>query len=347
MDTSEHEYYVNWIIANSIHFTHNEKSYCIKSPSRDAKFYAQEIFFEFYYKAIEEGVIDSEEMSNLLVKLRLWDNNKENILKKMKDEIEELKINVFQNYLNTPMRNKIKIAIKDTQNYIMKLYSEKMMFEQNSAEGLASYAKQQFLLGASIYTARGKPYWKSYKCWNLPDNILNSAARRIVQFNLGDTQYRELAKGDYWRSIWATRKNGNLFGKASIDLADPQKAIIFWSVLYDNVYSSSECPADQLIEDDDALDGWLILQRRKRKNQLNKDTVESLMSEKIKNSQHVFIITGEEDRDKVYEMNDIAGKVSLHKRLNQIKQQGLVTEANMTDTREQLKMQAASLFNKE
>ena len=344
MDRTEHEYYINWIVANSTPFKYNDKFFFIKSPSREARFYAQEVFFDYYHKSIKQGVMDREEMFTVLEKMKLWDDGKEKLLVKMRKDIEDLKVSVFQNYANSPARRKIKEALKDTKDYINKLGMDKFIFEQNTAEGLANYAKYNFLIGASIYNNKGKPYWKTLRCWELPDNILNTASKKLMKFSLNDTHYRELARSDTWRGVWNARKNGNLFGKSTVDLSEQQKQLVFWSILYDNISQSSECPPDDVVEDDDAIDGWMILQRRKRKADQNKDTIESMMGEKIKNSQHVFVLAGEEDVDKVYEMNDMQGKISLMRRLKQIETQGTVPEAGMADTMQFLQMEINKKF---
>jgi hypothetical protein len=339
MDKAEHEYYVNWIIADSTPFRHNDKYYYIKSPSREARLYAQEIFFEYYYKSIKEGVTNREEVYNILAKLKIWDQTKEKLLNIMKKEMEDLKVKIFQNYTNSPTRRGYKIALKDTKNYVNKLVEEKFSFEQNTAEGLAGYAKHQFLIGSSIYTSKSRPYWKSFKCWELPDNILNIANRRLMKFSISDSDYRELARSDIWKGIWSARKNGGLFGKNTVDLSDSQKSLIFWSILYDNIYQASDCPPDEIVEDDDALDGWMILKKRERADQLNKDIINDLMSDKVKNSEHIFIVCGEEDIEKVYNMNDIGGKIALSQRLNKIKQGEIVPEAAMPDTIQKIQME--------
>ena len=42
------------------------------------------------------------------------------------------------------------------------------------------------------------------------------------------------------------------------------KNIVMWSQLYDNVQESMDAPTKDVIKDDDLLDGWLIVQGKKR-----------------------------------------------------------------------------------
>ena len=39
--------------------------------------------------------------------------------------------------------------------------------------------------------------------------------------------------------------------------------IVIWSKMYDNVQESIDAPIQSVMEDDDALDGWFIVQNRK------------------------------------------------------------------------------------
>ena len=84
---------------------------------------------------------------------------------------------------------------------------------------------------------------------------------------LGESEIRELARSEPWKSIWSSSKNeGVLFGKRAIELSEEQKHLIMWSTMYDSIGESPDSPSDKIIADDDMLDGWLILQRREREH---------------------------------------------------------------------------------
>lgn len=337
MDAKEHEYFIQWIISDYIPIG---EAYYVSSPNRRAKMQAEEIFFEFYYRGVEEGLIDGEDLYKLLIKHSLWDDKKEATLNTMLEEIDDMKVEIFNNYLNSGSRNKIKRALADTQTYISGLLESKHFFDQYTAEGIANYAKHQFLLGNSIYK-KGKPF----KGWACPNNILNAAVKKVLKFKLGVADYRELARCDVWRVMWNIKRGNTIFGKPLVDWSDAQRSLVSWSTLYDNIYKSADCPPDDIINDDDAVDGWLITQRRKREAENNKAAISGILTnEKIKNSDHVFIMADEKNIKKVYDMNDIGGKIALGKRLTQIKKEGHVTETNLIDTREYLREQATNLF---
>lgn len=331
MDKTEQEWLISYIIADSIPFIYQGRSYSIRSPPRESKVIADETFFEYYYRAIDEGVLDSDGVYKLLVKYGLWNNEQEQILTKLQKEIEDMKVAVFNNYLDGGQRKKIKQAISDTKSYMEKMVQDKHSLDHLGAEFVGNYAKYHILLGHSIYKGR-KPLWRSMKRWELPDDMSIEVNRKLNKYKLEPEQYRELATCDYWRGIYNIRR-GNLFGRPIVDWSDHQKQLISWSQTYENIYKSPDCPPDAIINDNDAIDGWFIIQKRKRDSQLNSSTIESGMNEKIRNSDFVFVLADEDNIDKVYGLNDAGGKIALHKRLSQIKRSNVIDEVNMLDTR--------------
>lgn len=71
--------------------------------------------------------------------------------------------------------------------------------------------------------------------------------------------------------------------------------------MYDSIAESPESPSDEIILDDDMLDGWLIIQRRERELRTKQKAAEDVISnEKIANSDEVFIVAkSEEDIQKL------------------------------------------------
>lgn len=341
MDQSELEILTDIIIADYIPFIFNNITYSISSPSRQSNIIAGEIFFEYYYKAIEEGILDTDGVYKLLEKYHIWNNEKEVIFRKLQKDEEDMKVAVFENYLDNGKRIAIKQAILINKNLMGKMSQEKHSLDYLGAEFVGNYAKYQVLLGYSI-CRNGKYLWKSMKRWELPDEMTNIINKKLNRYKLNSEQYRELANCDYWRGIYNIRR-GSLFKRPIVDYSDSQRQLLSWSQTYDNIYKSPDCPPQSIIDDCDAIDGWFIMQRRKRDRELSNTTIEGGMSEKIRNSEHVFVVTQPEDVDKVYNLNDVGGKIALHQRLTQIKKQEIVKEANMIDTRQMIQAKAFEL----
>jgi len=110
--------------------------------------------------------------------------------------------------------------------------------------------------------------------------------------------------------------------------------------MYDNVYESMDCPPDEVIANDDMLDGWFIKQSRERKEKQKEKSLEDKFGNfKDKDGQELFIAVRPEDITDVYNMNDAKGMSTIKSRNKQIKEQGEVKHAHLRDVQMDLHMQ--------
>ena len=91
-----------------------------------------------------------------------------------------------------------------------------------------------------------------------------------------------------------------------------------WSGLYDNVGESHEAPPDEIVEDDDALDGWLLVQKRERDRDRVKSQAENTIGEKNMNADEVIIFGDGDGIDKVNSMNTPESKWTKAQRVKQL-----------------------------
>ena len=109
--------------------------------------------------------------------------------------------------------------------------------------------------------------------------------------------------------------------------------------MYDNAYQSMECPPDNVFEDDDMFDGWLIDQRRKRDKEQKQKQVDTMKNVSDK-AQEVFLFAPtREDADKVYDLNDPDARIKLRQRQNVIDQRGEGEAQDLPDTQLELRQQ--------
>jgi hypothetical protein len=345
--TLDNEYWISWILADYTPLLHNNLTLFLSSPSRECKFLAEDIFLQSYRAALEDGALSEDEINALLIKYDLWNNDKEKNLDRLIKDTENVKVQMFENWSHPAKLSLLRGALAETTKEINRNMQDKQMFDQVGAKSVAMYSRQHFTVGCSIYKSRTKPYWKNpLRCWTLPDEILAHAYKTLNKYILTEWDYRELARSSTWRNIWNARKGvGNVFGKAAIDLSVQQKHLISWSQLYDNVYKHSDAPPDEVVNDNDILDGWMIAQKRKRDSEMNRVSVESsITNKKIWGCEEVFILvddvkiagTTEDKFNAIYNMNDVAGKVAFKRRMSQIEKDGIVEENNMIDRRIEL-----------
>ena len=128
-------------------------------------------------------------------------------------------------------------------------------------------------------------------------------------------------------------------GLPAADWTDDQKMLITFAKMYDNAYQSMECPSDEVFEDDDMFDGWMIDQRRTREKEQKQKELDS--TKNIPDSaQEVFIFAPtREDAAKVYDLNDTAGRMKIKQRNDMIEKLGSVEAKDLPDTKMELRNQ--------
>lgn len=352
MDISSQEYYLQWIIADHTPFRFNEREYFLSTPSREARFQAERIYMMFIGQAEEAGLYRDDEILKLLRKYNLWDDSKEQSLIALNKDIEEIKLNIFENFNNTGRRRDYKKALKDTTLWAEKLLSEKSVFDQYSCKYVANFAKQHFLMGSSIFRRRGKPALGQF--WSRrDDDIIQYCYKVLSEYILSEGDYRLLARSANWRNFCLGKYSASaLFGRPLVDLSFQQRQLIMWTSLYDSVYKNSECPDEKVIDDDDALDGWMIYQKRKRLKERNQDIIEnSLTNDKIRNSDQIFVMCDPtisekvivDDPSKVYDCNDFEGRLRLQRIVSQVQKEGCVGLMGLKDTHSEIYRRAAEL----
>ena len=116
--------------------------------------------------------------------------------------------------------------------------------------------------------------------------------------------------------------------------------------MYDNIQESMECPSDKVIEDDDALDGWFIEQRRKNEREKAVGVIEdSIQNDKIKNSQEVIVFADNKtDAKTIHEMNSPNSKVIKKERQEVIKEKGSAVDLDFADQKMRLGNMAHEQF---
>lgn len=350
MEQWEREFFTQQIISGiilcDIKVNGKDKIYSYQNPPIEHRSFAQKVYRDVYEQCKCDDIWDDNQLLQYLFLTNQWSVAEEEKLEKLVKDVPTLKIKIYELQLQSTEREMCRRALNDTREKIDELFYKKHAFDFLTCHGIASSAKYRYLIGASIFY-KGKPYWKDYSGWKKPDYLLDTIINEIGKYRLDEKKFRELARNDPWRSYWSASKSSGrgVFDKASIDLTESQKNILMYAQMYDNIAESPECPTEEIIEDDDALDGWMLLQRKKRDEESGKsDILSGIKSEKIRNAEEVFIkVDTPEDAKKVHDAMDIAGKVAYAQRMKQIKREGVVNEKDLNETKMRIMMQANSV----
>jgi hypothetical protein len=213
------------------------------------------------------------------------------------------------------------------EEQFLKVKNKKHSYDFVTCEGLATYSRWNWIIENCTFFENGKPF-----DWNVCG--ISTMLQKHRDATLSDIDIRELSRSDSWRNTWsAGKKEGSIFGKSATELSLEQQSLCLWSSLYDSVYDSPEAPADEIVNDDDLLDGWLIHQRRKSDREKKKQKVEGVLG-KNANAGEVFVMaTNREDALEVEDLNDdVAAMIKREKRIAKEKYSESNPESFMKDS---------------
>lgn len=309
----------------------------VRQPSRLQRYQAELLYQEQLREAELQGLPDEQGLRRYLQEQGLWSDQDTSLLKALPSQIEDLKIQLYKLVFRRNAQKTVRAAISKARTELAHLEGRLRQHEHLSAEGVAQSARLQFLFATGLHYKNGTPVFGDNP-WEGPVEFLEAALGAWAELRLSEAHYRELARTDPWRTIWGARKASlSVFGVDAADLSDEQRTLVRLSTLYDSIYEHPECPADEVLEDDDMLDGWLLEQGRQRKRQANTKRVENLQGQEV-----YLMAETEEDAREVISLNDDQARATLRARHTLMEKRGEVNEMDMPDTKQRLQMEATN-----
>ena len=209
--------------------------------------------------------------------------------------------------------------------------------------GVANTLKLQYLLYTSIVNKKGDYKYDGDDFWEEEHKVIEDVFKVYLSAQIREEIIRELARTEPWRSYWgAAKTEGSIFGKSASQLNSEQRSLINWSKFYDSIQEHMEAPSEDVIQDDDLLDGWLIIQNRKRE----RDKLEKEIDKKIgknKGAQEVYVMAdSQEHAEKINSLNTrmVRGIVKgREKQMDAAGEKG-VSEQDLSDAKQRIRNQA-------
>lgn len=324
MEFYQREYFLAKIHLDYIPVTINDKKYKILKPTPQINFEA----CEKYNEIIELGGLNEDDILGLMYGKGIWDTKREKEFSEIfPKHLEYWKIELFRSYTKLGTQSTVRQYLETVKTEYDEAYRRRNELQMYSTEWVANFIKQVYILQNSIVDLDNNPV--EVDTQELYLSYLNSV--------VSNNTIRELARTTPWIHYWnAHKSNGKIFESP---LTLEQVLLIKWSRFYDSIRESTDCPSDEIIQDDDALDGWLILQNKKAEAQRIKSQIEGGLNSKIANSQDIGIIVKPEDIEKVNLMNDDAGRFIKNQRLKTIKEKGVVKEHELPDKKNDIRSQ--------
>lgn len=327
MNSHERKSLIFRIIQGKINYKIDDIIYTTYSPSLDILSDAQ----NYYDTIIDDYKYDiwltKDECISYLIYNGLWHRDDEYKLKQLNEEIEETKVKIFQSFFDTNQTIYLKSILADINTKIINLENILHSLDNFTLDGFADILQEQYILTRTTYI-KDKLVFPNID--NAYFNLLNIINYIIHQKSLTHSIYRELARTEPWISYWRIGKE-DVFGLNGVQLSNEQKYLILYSKMYDSIYEHQEEPSQDIINDDDALDGWMIIQRQKRDTERNTKTTESAFNLNP-NAQEVFLPANNlADIRRIENLNTSASKIIKTQRQAAIRTMGEISESQLPD----------------
>lgn len=333
MNDNDKELLLYRIISGKTIFFYSNDEYNLLSPTLDVKYRASLIYNNIINEEKYQEWFREENCENIMIGLGIWSFNTKKQLVAFEEALDNLKVDLCSNFMIPSKSKDIRKKIKITKENIGKIYTSKNSFISHTLEGYAGSIKNEYIVCNTLYKNNRLVFdennAKSY-------TLFNNLVYHIDQNMITTEEFKLLARSSLWRGYWNAGKN-NIFEKPISLLTDEQKALLNISRMYDNIYEHPECPDDKVLEDDDALDGWMIIQKRKNDNDKKKSQFDST-NPNLKNAGEVFVVSSSnEDSEAITSMNTFEAKSAMKEKFNYINQKQNAEDGELPDVRRDVK----------
>jgi hypothetical protein len=317
LDDIYYEKVLNRIIQGRLRVKLGDLVLYIYEPSNDLIEESFDIYEEAHKKAYYSGCYIDSEIQEMLVEFDLWSPVEKRRLKQLEDEeIENAKVEAYQNFFDKGKLRAVKRRINQIESEIMNLRLKHKQLDHMSCDGIAKFTRKAWIFERVTKTKDGKVYDFANHSIGM---VLDAYSNNQIPVDV----LRRIARTDPWRSMWnSTRKRSRVFNVDGCDLNDMQLGLSSWTTMYENLYENPDCPKDGIVEDDDCLDGWFILEKRKREKEKREREAEDALSgnSKIANSQEVFLMANNQQQAQdINSLNSPQARGIVRQRNQQIK----------------------------
>jgi hypothetical protein len=317
------------ILSGYLIFYYNNSKYILKPANINIKYESQLLYHNIINDEKYNYWLREENLENLLIYLNLWTKDTLMIVKDLEKKIENSKVDYYTSFKFSDKKSKIKKSLEAYNRQLVSILSKKEELYSNTLEGYASSLKNEFIISNSLYKDNSLVFTSSDNNYILFNNIINE----LNKYSISISQFKNLARSNIWRSYWNVKKT-EIFKN---ELTDDQRTLIGVSQMYDRVYEHPECPSDDIIEDDDALDGWMIHQKRKIEKDKKQQAVDNL-NPKLKNAQEVFLFTNnQQEAQEIIGLNSPESLSRLKSKINYVNKVGHAEESQLPDVQADLR----------
>ena len=327
MKQHEREFFVHTIRSGNVYLKIGDLKLCVKPMTYVQCIEALEVYNDSYDKSLVDGLMTEEESEEMLKSTGIWTEEEDVKVEGIKKDMEKLKLEIYKNRNKPEMRERIRKYIRLAENALFETISLKNSYFANTCEGTAALDKNVWIIQNTTFM--------DDELYDFEDLQVEYVITKWRDSFLEENIIRELARNDPWSSLWRMKEKVDIklfFNNETCELTENQKNLVMWSQLYDNIQESMEAPSQKVIEDDDVLDGWFVAQSKKREKEQKECEFESNTSDKMKQHQELFMMSGSAEETEIIEsMNDMNAARIKKQRGRRIMDKGQVKQHEFED----------------
>lgn len=325
------------IMAGFLYIYYENKLYKLLSASTDIKYRADVIYQQIYNDNLYSDWILMQDTEMILADNGVWRFQNNDLLKQIDQRLENLKVELFENYIQLSKRQDIKKQINSMNMQKDRILTAKHSLDQYTLEAYAGRIRNEYIIMNTLFY-KNQLVFKNRKSKN--SAFLNGITSQISSSIPPVSAIRELARSDIWKSYWTASNKDKVFPGHVSEWSDEQRALINITKMFDSVYDHPECPPENIIDDEDALDGWMIVQKRKHEQSKTKNKAQNMLgSKKMQNANEVFFMSNSpEETAEIMKANDHLGLHKMKEKFVAVKSAGdsELQEAQLPDVQRDL-----------
>ena len=332
---------INRIISGYQLIKYNKKIYKLAKPGTDLKIAANILYQEQYEENLFSNFVLKQDINNILISSGIIAKDFEEKLNITEKSLEKAKIDLFKNFYTPSQKNKAKNRISAISKALNQAYSEKHSFDFLILENYCENIKNEYIIANSLYVYDHQNLvFKNYP--NIDYVLFNEITQNISKNIISVTEYKKLARSEEWRKIYSAG-DVNIFSGPTSEYTEEQKALISISKMYDKIYEHPECPDQEIIEDDDALDGWMLHHQQENKRRKIEKGVDKSLG-KHAGAGEVFLMAGnnQQEINQVMELNSPQALNKINAR-TKIAAGQQVEDVDFDDTRNEIRQKIQEL----
>lgn len=337
MTYQEAEYWIARISSGIFSIKVRENKYYVRPLTQVERMEAASIYIESNNEAFDQGMMDDDDYTQYILKYGFWTKEKEKMLIDNEKEIENVKVRKYEKFLLKTERELAAEILEKLKEHVSSLQNERNCQINMKMSYIAQCRRDAYVVGRTLMKKDLKTQvWIEDEFWN-DNTLLDEALAGYYEGRAKEESIRKLARSDYWRSIWACGENeSSVFGRPAAELTDEQRHLIAWTRIYDNARKHDEPPSNEVMDDDDAFDGWMIMAQKNVG--VTKGT-----SQKIMGAQEVFIVAkSPEEIQEIENLNSRGAKIIKAERNKIIDEKGSVADYMLPDRLREIKMEIAN-----